>query len=64
METRERFTLTLPEFARLAGISRNQAYYLAATGALGVPVIRLGRRMVLPKKAVMELLQGERNLFG
>ena len=59
MKTRERLTLNLPEFAQLAGISRNQAYYLAATDSLGIPIIRLGRRMVLPKKAVERLLHGE-----
>ena len=59
MDNNERLTVTLPEFARLAGISKNQAYLLASTNQLGVPVIRLGRRMVLPRKAVVALLEGK-----
>jgi len=59
MRTTEKLTITIPEFARLAGISKNQAYSLAANDALGVPVIRLGRRMVLPRKQVLRLLEGE-----
>ena len=59
MRTTEKLTVTIPEFARLAGISKNQAYMLAANDSLGVPVIRLGRRMVLPRKQVLRLLEGE-----
>jgi hypothetical protein len=55
----EKLTVTIPEFARLAGISKNQAYMLAANDSLGVPVIHLGRRMVLPRKQVLRLLEGE-----
>lgn len=54
----ERLTTTIPEFAKLAGISKNQAYFLASSNSLGVPIIRLGRRMVLPKRAVLALLEG------
>jgi len=59
MQTSERLTINLPEFARLAGISKNQAYKLATTNSLGVPVIRLGKRIVLPRRAAMALLEGE-----
>ena len=59
MRNTEKLTVSIPEFARLAGISKNQAYMLAANDALGVPVIRLGRRMVLPRKQVLRLLEGE-----
>ena len=59
--TEGRLTLTIPEFSRLAGISKNQAYALAATDSLGVPIIRLGRRMVLSRKAVLALLEGNGN---
>ena len=64
MENTERLTVSIPEFARLAGISRNQAYALAATDCLGVPIIRLGKRMVLPKKAVFNLLEGNGKTEG
>jgi len=61
MEATERLTVTIPEFAKLAGCSKNSAYALAATNSLGVPIIRLGRHIVLPRRAVMRLLQGENN---
>ena len=55
----ERLTINPPEFAKLAGISKNQAYMLAANDSLGVPVIHLGKRIVLSRRAVMRLLEGE-----
>lgn len=44
-------TLTVPEAAKLLGIGRNLAYQIAADhGELaGVPIIRVGRRMVVPR---------------
>jgi predicted DNA-binding transcriptional regulator AlpA len=63
MET-ERLTITIPEFARLCGISRNQAYSLAASDKLGVPVLRFGKRLCLPRSAVLRLLNGEGNEVG
>ena len=59
MADSERLTMQIPEFAKLAGISKNQAYMLASTDSLGVPVIRFGRRMLLPRKAAIALLQGD-----
>ena len=59
MRTTEKLTVTIPEFAKLAGISKNQAYLLAANDALGVPVLKFGRRLVLPRRAVMRLLEGD-----
>jgi hypothetical protein len=52
----EKLTVTIREFSELAGISKNQAYMLAASDRLGVPVIRLGRRMLLSRRAVLRLL--------
>ena len=51
-------TMTIPEVARVLGISRGLAYDLANRDALPVPVIKLGRRMVLSRKAVEALLSG------
>lgn len=51
-------TMTIPEVARALGISRGLAYDLARRDALPIPVIRLGRRMVLSRKAVEALLSG------
>ena len=50
--------MTIPEFAKVMGVSRNLAYDLARRDALPVRVIRLGRRMVLSRKAVEQLLSG------
>ena len=48
--------MTLPEFAKAVGISRGLAYDLARRDKLMVPVIKLGKRMVLSRKAVEALL--------
>ena len=52
-------TMTIPEIAKILGISRGLAYDLARRDALPVPVIKLGRRMVLSRKAVERLLSGD-----
>jgi len=51
-------TMTIPEMAKALGISRGLAYELAKRDALPVPVIKLGRRMVLSRRAVELLLSG------
>ena len=59
MVSNERLTINISEFAKLAGVSKNQAYSLAKQDRLGVKVIYLGKRMVLSRRAVLALLQGE-----
>ena len=54
----ERLTLSIPEAAKVLGISRGLAYDLARRDALPIKVIHLGRRMVLSRKAVEALLEG------
>ena len=61
MNSKEPLTITIPEFARLAGISRVHAYYLANNDALGVPVLKFGRRKFLSRQAALRLLSGEMN---
>jgi len=51
-------TMTIPEVAKALGISRGLAYDLARRDKLPVPVIKLGRRMVLSRRAVETLLSG------
>ena len=51
-------TVTIPEVAKALGISRGLAYDLARRDALPVPIIKLGRRMVLSRKAIEALLEG------
>lgn len=50
----ERLTLTVDEAAHVLGISRGLAYQLARCGKL--PVLRFGRRMVIPKEALRKML--------
>ena len=47
-------TLTVEEAAALLGIGRNTAYQAAANGEL--PVIRIGRRLLIPRAALDRLL--------
>jgi excisionase family DNA binding protein len=50
----ESLTLTVEETAKLLRISRNSAYTLAREGKL--PVLRLGRRLLVSRKGLDELL--------
>jgi len=50
----ERLVLTVAEAGELLGISRAFAYELVARGEL--PVIRLGRRRLVPKRALLALI--------
>ena len=49
-------TLDVPEAARLVGIGRTAAYELIRTGQWPTPVIRLGRRLVIPTAPLLVLL--------
>jgi excisionase family DNA binding protein len=53
----ERQTLTIEEAARVLGIGRSAAYLAAHRGDL--PVIRIGRRYVVPRVALERLLNGD-----
>jgi excisionase family DNA binding protein len=55
----ERQTLTVEEAARVLGIGRSAAYLAARRGDL--PVIRIGRRYVVPRVALERLLSEGRN---
>lgn len=50
-------TVTLDEVASALGIGRNTAYVLARRDEFPVPVIRLGRRLVVPREALEEVLE-------
>jgi len=54
----ERLTLSVDEAALLLGVSRQSAYAAARAGEL--PVLRLGRRILVVRKALDELLAGRR----
>ena len=51
----ERLTYTLNEAARRLGISRALAYEAAHRGEL--PVCRIGRRLLVPRAALVRLLE-------
>lgn len=57
--TNEHLTMSIPEFAKLTGISRGLAYRLARQDQLPCKVIHLGSRLVLARKSVDTLLNGE-----
>ncbi|GAB2937012.1 hypothetical protein GCM10027280_26420 [Micromonospora polyrhachis] len=47
---------TLPTAAAVLGISRSQAYRLAATDAFPTPLIRAGTRIIVPVAGLLRLL--------
>ena len=51
----ERLTYTLNEAARRLGISRALAYEAANRGEL--PICRIGRRVLVPRAALLRLLE-------
>jgi len=53
---RDRLTYDVLEAARKLGISRNLAYDMARDGRL--PTIKLGKRLLIPKKALERMLEG------
>jgi excisionase family DNA binding protein len=52
-------TVSVTEAARLLGIGRTLAYDLVTRGEL--PVVRLGRRVLVPRHAIDTLLTSEPN---
>ena len=50
-----RRTITIPEVAKLLGIGRNQAYEAARRGE--IPVIKIGKRLLVPLVALERMLQ-------
>lgn len=54
-EWEQKATMSLPEFAKIMGISKSLAFKLAANNQ--VPVLRLGeKRIVVPVSAVKQML--------
>lgn len=51
----ERLTMSVEEAGHALGIGRGLAYELARTGQL--PVIRLGRRMLVPRAQLAAMLE-------
>lgn len=59
--TVERQTVNLPDAFKMLGISRPVGYELAKQDKLPVPVIRLGNRMVVSKRALEAVLNATKN---
>lgn len=55
----ERQTLTVTEAARRLGISRSFAYQSIARGDFPVPVLRIGARVVVSRRALERYLDGD-----
>lgn len=51
----QKLTLTIEETARLLGIGRNLCYDRVKTGE--IPVIKVGRRLLVPRRALEKLLE-------
>ncbi|OGO21496.1 MAG: hypothetical protein A2Z28_03390 [Chloroflexi bacterium RBG_16_51_9] len=56
----ERLTLTVEETAKLLGIGRQLAYDRVKTGE--IPVVKVGRRLLVPRRALEKLLDEPRPL--
>lgn len=54
MKQQNKAVYTITEAAEVLGIGRSLAYQMAHSGR--IPVIRLGRRMVVPKVALDRML--------
>jgi len=56
----ERLTLSVPETAKVLGIGRNLCYDRVKTGE--IPVIKIGRRLLVPRAALEKLLANPKTL--
>lgn len=52
----QRQAYSVEEFARICGVSRTSAYSAVKRGE--VPHVRIGRRVVIPRRALERLLDG------
>jgi excisionase family DNA binding protein len=55
----QRLTYTVEEAARLLGIGRGTTYEGVRTGE--IPSVRIGRRVLVPRHALLALLDGDQN---
>jgi excisionase family DNA binding protein len=56
----DKLTLSVEEAAKLLGIGRNLCYDKAKTGE--IPVIKIGRRLLVPRSALEKLLANPKPL--
>jgi excisionase family DNA binding protein len=55
----ERRVITVREAARLAGLDVRSIYTQCTAGT--IPHVRIGRRVLIPKKAFLDMLDGKAN---
>ena len=55
--TAQRQTYTIEETARILGLGRSSAYAAAARGE--IPTIRIGRKLLVSRRALERLLAGD-----
>ena len=51
-----KLTFTVEETAKILGVGRNSAYEAIARGE--IPVVKVGKRLLVPKAALEKLLNG------
>lgn len=56
-DTAEKPTLTVEEASALASVGINQMYQAVREGT--IPSLRIGRRILIPRKKFMAMLEGE-----
>ncbi|MBA7550719.1 hypothetical protein ES705_43242 [subsurface metagenome] len=56
----KRLTLNIEETAKILGIGRNLCYDRVKTGE--IPVIKIGRRLLVPRRALEKLLEQGRTV--
>lgn len=56
---RRQETFSVPDAGEILGISRSSAFQAAASGEL--PVIRIGKRLLVPRAALERMLGGQLN---
>lgn len=56
-DSQEPMTLSVPAAAALIGVGRTLAYEAARNGQ--IPVVRIGNRLVVPKRRLLKMLEGD-----
>ncbi|MCL4474295.1 MAG: helix-turn-helix domain-containing protein [Actinobacteria bacterium] len=56
----EKWAFSIEEVAQLLGIGRNTAYEMCRIGR--IPTVKLGRRKIVPRKALEKLLSSEESM--
>jgi hypothetical protein len=59
MSVSEKKLISISEFCRMAGIGLTRGCAAAKEGALPVPIVRVGKRLMIPRAAAERMLQGD-----